>query len=249
MWRYHRDYVITRLPDDDWGELGWHWDNGFVHTHVEGEKTTPLHSDYLNVTMYSTISSHVDLRLEKCGRKAAFLIHLLGCDRQTVWCAVIGELSCSKYHGGLCWLPLKMLTLGHFPCKTRYLLRMIKASSQSPALSPLYIFYEILSVLELWSLREVFSCLLQVICHVIQESFITALSHFQWLYSESTAEKLNGSEAFLRYTFSQMKNKLHSWASDETFYHQTNVPLDRSVLPSKKKDDYSMFSTFNILWY
>lgn len=101
---------------------------------------------------------------------------------------------------------------------------------------------------ELWSLREVFSGLLRVICHVIQESFITALSHFQWLYSESAAEKLNGIEVFLQYTFSQMKNMLHSWASDETFYHQINVPLDRSVLPSKKEDGYSMFFTFNILW-
>lgn len=137
--------------------------------------------------------------------ESCFLIHLLCSDRQTVWCAVIGELSCLKYLGGLWWLPLKMPTLGHFACKIRYLLRMIKASSQSPALSPLYIFYEILSALELWRLREVFSGLLQVICHVIQESFITALSHFQWLYSESTAEKLNGTEVFLQYTFSQMK--------------------------------------------
>lgn len=157
---------------------------------------------------------------------------------------LFGDLSCSKYRGGLWWLPLKMLTLGHFPCKIRYLLRMIKASSRSPAFSPLYIFYEILSALELWSLREVFSGLLRVICHVIQESFITALSHFQWLYSESAAEKLNGIEVFLQYTFSQMKNMLHSWASDETFYHQINVPLDRSVLPSKKEDDYSMFFYF-----
>lgn len=84
MWRYHRDYVITRLPDDDWGELGYNWDNGFVHTHVEGKKKNQNATFRLFKCNNVFNNIHVDPRLEKCGKKAAFLIHLLCGDRQTV---------------------------------------------------------------------------------------------------------------------------------------------------------------------
>ena len=104
------------------------------------------------------------------------------------WWSIMSDF---KHTDNLWQVPLKCWHSVILPVRSD-ICWIIKASSHSPSCSSLYIF---MISCQCWRYAVTVKSLVvlpQVICHVIQGSFITALSHFQWLYSKSTTRELKG---------------------------------------------------------